>query len=299
MRARTITTEARVGARSRTKRTIVPGGILALGLAAVLLGATASTAGAEGFLTPWYCPPTPSQSVTEQQTYNCNLGEGAFGFGTPFDFGNRQVGTTSPAQRFALLVYRPDTFDPSIRVSGDYAQTNNCPPTLAATAQPQGCLINVTFTPTGTGPKGGTLSTGPGGPTGTLTGTGVTAPTPPVLPLTLFLTHYARVAELKQKLKFLATTNNDSTLVVRGKTIKRTTKRVAAGEQTTIKARLEHPSRFRSCEYGTPGNPASPCDPGRTHLKHPATIKVKATDKFDQTATEELRIRFYKCLVTC
>jgi hypothetical protein len=24
--------------------------------------------------------------VTEQQTYDCNLGKGAFGFGTPFDF---------------------------------------------------------------------------------------------------------------------------------------------------------------------------------------------------------------------
>jgi hypothetical protein len=296
MKAHTITTQARVGARARTKRTIVPGGILALSLAVVLLAATASTANAATILVPWYCA---SQSVTYEQiqTQECR-GDSAR---TSFDFGNRQVGTTSPAQRYALGVFRPDTFDPSISVSGDYAQTNDCPPTLSATGPAgfQGCLINLTFSPTGTGPKHGTLSTGPGGPTATLTGNGVATPTPPVLPVQVFLDHYARVAELKKKLRFLATTTNDSTLVVRGNEIKRTTKRLVAGEQTTIKVRLKHPGRFRACEYGHPGNPAGHCDPGRTHLKHPAKIKVKATDEFDQTATDGLKITFYKCLVTC
>ena len=47
------------------------------------------------------------------------------------------------------------------------------------------CLITVTFTPTDTGPKRGTLRTGPGGPTVALTGNGVKHRTPPVLPLTL------------------------------------------------------------------------------------------------------------------
>jgi hypothetical protein len=46
MRAHTITTKARVGARGRTKRTIVPRGILALSLAVVLFATTASSAGA-------------------------------------------------------------------------------------------------------------------------------------------------------------------------------------------------------------------------------------------------------------
>jgi hypothetical protein len=44
MRAHTITAKARVGARGRTKRTIVPRGILALSLAVALVAATASTA---------------------------------------------------------------------------------------------------------------------------------------------------------------------------------------------------------------------------------------------------------------
>ena len=46
MRAQTITTRARVGGRRRTKRTSVPGGVLALSLAVALSAATASTAGA-------------------------------------------------------------------------------------------------------------------------------------------------------------------------------------------------------------------------------------------------------------
>jgi hypothetical protein len=46
MRAHTITTKARVGARARMNRTIVPRGIVALSLAVVLFAAMASSAGA-------------------------------------------------------------------------------------------------------------------------------------------------------------------------------------------------------------------------------------------------------------
>jgi hypothetical protein len=180
MRAHAITTKA---------STIVSGGILALSLTVALLGATASTASAErgpterssvpGFssptLSPWYCPPPATQSTTLDQVRGCLdiTPEPSFGFG------DRQVGVTSPAQPFALGVFDDPPFNPTISVSGDYAQTNNCPPTLsAALPQIQGCLITVTFAPTGTGPRHGTLSTGPGGPTMALTGKGVTTPTP-------------------------------------------------------------------------------------------------------------------------
>jgi hypothetical protein len=181
MRAHTITTKA---------STIVSGGILALGLAVVLLAATASTASADRGLTerssgvpyssptlsPWYCPPPATQSTTLEQVRGCL----DFTPEPSFGFGDRQVGTASPAQPFGLGVWDNDSFNPTISVSGDYAQTNNCPPTLSAGAFPQiqGCLINVTFAPTGTGPRHGTLSTGPGGPTVALTGKGVTTPTP-------------------------------------------------------------------------------------------------------------------------
>ena len=179
MRVQTITTKA---------STIVSGGILALGLAAVLLAATASTASAGTALSRWKCPPppTPPTSPTSIAEIQGCLG-GLFNeWGRPFDFGDRQLGTTSPAQGFALGVfddgpYDNDSFNPTISVSGDYAQTNNCPPTLSVTAPLpviQGCLITVTFTPTGTGPKEGTLSTGSGGPKARLIGNGVTHPTP-------------------------------------------------------------------------------------------------------------------------
>jgi hypothetical protein len=46
MQAHTITTQARAGGRGRMKRGIVPGGILALSVAVVLLAAAASTASA-------------------------------------------------------------------------------------------------------------------------------------------------------------------------------------------------------------------------------------------------------------
>ena len=169
MRAHTITTKA---------STIVPGGILALALAVVLMGATASTASADKNLDLW-CAPLPTTSTPfEQIDHGCSE---PVGRREGFDFGDRRVGTTSPAQGFELWIQTVnDIFLPTISVSGDYTQTNNCRPTLISR-----CLITVTFTPTGTGPKRGTLRTGPGGPTVRLTGKGVSTPTPPVLPLTL------------------------------------------------------------------------------------------------------------------
>jgi hypothetical protein len=43
----------------------------------------------------------------------------------------------------------------SVQVTGDYAQTNNCPATLATQAN---CTFNITFTPTTSGSRNGTLS---------------------------------------------------------------------------------------------------------------------------------------------
>ena len=96
MRAHTITTKA---------STIVSGGILALGLAVVLLAATASTASADTDLDLW-CAPLPTTSTTLEQ-----IDGGCFepaGRREVFDFGDRQVGTTSPAQGFALGI-KPST----------------------------------------------------------------------------------------------------------------------------------------------------------------------------------------------
>ncbi len=178
MRTHTITTQARVGGRGRMKRRIVPGAILALSLAIALLAATASSAswapGATSEHATWVCPLQSTPPTTIPGPERC--------YGSPhwsrFDFGYHLVGT-STSQRFELGVHGGtggNTFSPAIGVSGDYAQTNNCPPTLSAAAYQIGgaCLVTVTFTPTGerTGPRPGTLTTGPGGPTMALTGNG-------------------------------------------------------------------------------------------------------------------------------
>jgi hypothetical protein len=180
MRTHTITTQARVGARGRMKRRIVPGAILALSLAVALLAATASSAsfapgGTSGYAyARWVCPLHSTPPIPFPDPRRCSLSPGQ----ESFDFGYHLVGT-STSQLFELVVrgdWRGDTFSPRIGVAGEYAQTNNCPPTLSADGyqNPVGCQITVTFTPTGerTGPRPGTLTTGPGGPTMALTGNG-------------------------------------------------------------------------------------------------------------------------------
>jgi hypothetical protein len=166
MRTHTITTQGRVGRRGRVKRRIVPGGILALSLAVLLMGATASNASADVQVGRWDCPPPSTGPPNLEGIAGC------FQIIPSLDFGYHRVGM-STSQRFALGVREETFFNPRIGVSGDYAQTNTCPPTLSAGVDEQdGCLITVTFTPTGKGPRPGTLTTGPGGPTVALTGNG-------------------------------------------------------------------------------------------------------------------------------
>src|SRR5215211_2044240 len=158
------------------------------------------------------------------------------------DFGSRQVGTTSPPQThqlsvvcgaaeeaplvcFLIALAGGDPFTPAVSIAGaspsDFAQTNDCLATLfGSSLTPQTCTIQTTFTPTSPGPKEGTLNTGLDGPTATLKGTGVTTPTPPTPPEpgppttageppTLHLS--AKKQELKRKLVFFATTDQDTT----------------------------------------------------------------------------------------
>ena len=297
MRAHTITARA---------STIVSGGLLALSLAAVLLAATASAAGASitsGDRFFLWCAPLPTTPTPlEQIDRGCiepanRRASGNRGRSGPsFNFGDRRVGTTSPAQGFVLPVPANHTLNPRIRVSGDYTQTNTCPPTL--TGPTLGCLITVTFTPSGTGPKRGTLRTGPGGPTLPLTGNGVTTRTPPVLPLTL--TAYTRdpqqlgrrgvvsinyVEAAIGHCHVLGCPDYDATLVLGGD-VKRTTTQVPATQQaatndpTEITARLNHLKQLKA-------QPTAP------------TIKIKltATDEFGQTATEELKVELCSRLI--
>ena len=104
---------------------------------------------------------------------------------TSHSFGSHNVGVTSGAQAFTLtngcldpflLCLIPEPTVPGVGVTGDFAQTNNCPAPFM-TSVGQTCTINVTFTPTTTGERLGTLTTGGG--VAALSGTGTT---PAVVP---------------------------------------------------------------------------------------------------------------------
>ena len=286
MRAHTITIKARAGGEGRTKRAIVPSGVLTLSLAVVLFAAMAGTANAH-------------RGVPMSLDLAPRVGSGDPSVG----FGARQVGTTSPAQSFTLRVRcRPTVSgceagsrNPKIRVPTDYAQTNDCPPTMLSG---QNCTINVAFAPESAGPKTGTLQTGRRdcvksasspqhhdhsceAPTATLRGTGVRTETSPTAPLTLGATAHQEYGPLK----LYAFTNHASTLVVKGHKIKKTKKATEplgdaeAGYRAVIRVRLRHPSRFDR--------------PGDRPARLMAKIKVAAIDEFGQRATEGFEKRFY------
>ncbi|MEO8972891.1 MAG: N,N-dimethylformamidase beta subunit family domain-containing protein [Ktedonobacteraceae bacterium] len=100
---------------------------------------------------------------------------------TSLSFGNQNVGTTSTAKTITLT----NSGTSSLTISnigltgtnsGDFAQTNNCPGTLAANAN---CTISITFTPTANGSRSASLTltdnAADSPQNAALTGTGTTA----------------------------------------------------------------------------------------------------------------------------
>jgi hypothetical protein len=70
-------------------------------------------------------------------------------------FASQTVGTSSPVQAVSLTNKGTTTLTiSSITATGDYSQTHTCTGTLAAG---KNCTISVTFTPTTTGSRGGTI----------------------------------------------------------------------------------------------------------------------------------------------
>jgi phosphatidylethanolamine-binding protein (PEBP) family uncharacterized protein len=116
------------------------------------------------------------------QTINITVGPGGGGGSftvspTSLTFANQTVGTTSAPQTVTLNNTTANAISiTSIATSGDFAQTNNCGTSLAANAS---CTVNVTFTPSTTGTRSGTLtmtdSDASSPQTVSLTGTGGTS----------------------------------------------------------------------------------------------------------------------------
>ena len=75
---------------------------------------------------------------------------------TSLSFGNQAQGTASSAQKVTLKNSLPSAITiTSITANlADFAATNNCPPTLAATTT---CTISIVFAPTAVGARSGTL----------------------------------------------------------------------------------------------------------------------------------------------
>ncbi len=91
---------------------------------------------------------------------------------TSLEFDAEPVGFTSPPQTVTLTNNGSATLTiSSITVTGDFAQSNNCPASLAVGAS---CTISVTFTPTAAGDRSGSLpiSTSEGTVTVSLAGSG-------------------------------------------------------------------------------------------------------------------------------
>jgi len=71
-------------------------------------------------------------------------------------FAAQSVGTSSAAQAVTLTNTGNATLNiTGIQMTGDYAQSNNCPASLSAGST---CAINVTFTPTQTGTRNGSVA---------------------------------------------------------------------------------------------------------------------------------------------
>ena len=69
-------------------------------------------------------------------------------------FASQAVGTTSPSKPVTVKNTGTGSTSLTIGTTGDFAQSSNCPTTLAAKAN---CTVNVTFTPTFAGTRTGTV----------------------------------------------------------------------------------------------------------------------------------------------
>jgi hypothetical protein len=97
---------------------------------------------------------------------------------TALSFADQMVDTSSPEQAVTLSNIGSDTLEiESLETAGDFAQSNTCGSSVAPQAH---CLISVTFHPTGTGRRTGTLTVkhnAPGSPhTISLAGQGILLP---------------------------------------------------------------------------------------------------------------------------
>jgi hypothetical protein len=71
------------------------------------------------------------------------------------DFPPQPVGTSSQPQTIEITSAGVPLLIGNVRASGDFSQVNNCPASLPSRGK---CQIQVTFTPTHTGVRNGTIT---------------------------------------------------------------------------------------------------------------------------------------------
>jgi hypothetical protein len=136
---------------------------------------------------------------------------------TSLAFGNQLINTSSTAQTITITSSGAvSLIISSITISGDYSQTNTCgalPATLAPTAS---CVVSVTFKPTATGSRPGTLTitdnASAGNATAPLTGSG-TAPAATLAPTSLTFPNQA-VSTTSTAQTITVTSSGTASLVV-------------------------------------------------------------------------------------
>jgi hypothetical protein len=108
---------------------------------------------------------------------------------TSLSFGGQVVGTTSSVQAVSLTNKGPGPLTITIQTTGDFTETNNCGSSVAVG---EGCAISVSFHPTASGTRSGTLTftdNAAGSPQSiTLSGTGLAAPVLTLSPASLTFT---------------------------------------------------------------------------------------------------------------
>jgi Abnormal spindle-like microcephaly-assoc'd, ASPM-SPD-2-Hydin len=121
-------------------RSARPRGLAVLGLTSVALAVVAFQSSCGGGSSGSPPPTAPSVSLTP----------------TSLSFSTQTVGTTSSAQGVTLSNTGNAALSIiSITASGDFSESNNCGTSVAAGAN---CVINVTFAPTQSGSRSGTLT---------------------------------------------------------------------------------------------------------------------------------------------
>src|SRR5579863_836024 len=126
-------------------------------------------------------------------------------------FGSQMQGTTSTAQSVTLINVGPQPLTISgILITGDFSETNNCPASLTTGSS---CRVSVTFAPTATGTRTGTLTFTDNAPSGTLSvalvGTGGA-----IAPVTVTLSPRTAAVNFTKTQQFTATVTGTTNTAV-------------------------------------------------------------------------------------